>query len=365
MHIIKSLFISIVALCTTMNLSAQYKYKIIVDNNQIWQDELPQTSKLKCDGVWSIPGNSDSLKGRHIPIMEWKAGFDSLGQGFVVTEDYWRNFPAKNYDLTAMAVGKANIHLACGYAEPSLENDPHTSTVINNDVIDDIYAYAGVPVVVLSRAYKDNWKTEVTRALNNEKVAGVCYEQKPTVARYTQWNLVNGIKAVLAKNKKVFLLLPPQFSSESNTSTADIVNVFNHLKSLAPEVLSDSNLYFVPNCYNRKKDKETTFYGGENSVEGAIKKLKELRGDFNTTATTTPVAKAYKVYPTLISDRLNIATKENSNYDVEIYDITGKNIYKNTYNVSTTIVLPELKPGMFFIRIKTETGVETKTLIKQ
>ncbi|MCG8697638.1 MAG: hypothetical protein MI922_06250, partial [Bacteroidales bacterium] len=85
-----------VSVCST----AQYKFKIITDNNQIYRDELPNAGKLLSDGVWSIPGNSGGNRGWNIPINEWQAGYNAMGPGFLVTEDYWLNYPNKNYDLT-------------------------------------------------------------------------------------------------------------------------------------------------------------------------------------------------------------------------------------------------------------------------
>ena len=87
---------------------------------------------------------------------------------------------------------------------------------------------------------------------------------------------------MLKADKKVFLLLPPRFTDDSQNYTSDIVRIFNYIKDNAPDVLMDENLNFVPNCYNRHKAKTTTMYGGDNSVEGAIKMLKKLRANGTT-----------------------------------------------------------------------------------
>ena len=272
------LLIFIVNLFFLANSKGQYQFQIIVDINQIWPHEFSDAWKLKCDGVWSIPGNSSKNKGRNIPITDWKNCFDLLGQAWICTEDYYQNFPHKNYTLTKDIIPEDSIQLICLYAEPMLEINGHETTVVSNKVIDDAHNMTGKKIIVLSRAYINHkWKENVDRALTNHKVGGICFEQKPNLAVLNRYNIAEGLKVTIEKGKKAFLLLPPNFYDVSTNYTADIETVFNYLKEKAPAVLESENFYFVPNCYNRHKAKTTTLYGGNDSVEGAIKKLKELR----------------------------------------------------------------------------------------
>lgn len=335
------------------NATAQYQYKIIVDINQIWRNELPNTDKIVCDGIWSIPGNSAGNKGRDIPIEEWQAGFNRLTTGLVCTEDYWKNFPAKNYDLTHDIIGGATIDLMCLYAEPSIENDPHETSVVSDEVIDNAYTSKGKQVIVLARAYHSaSWKNEVDRALANPNVGGLCFEQKPDVAKYTSYKLIDGIRAGLKAGKKVFLLLPPNFSSFSNNYTADVKKVFDYLETNAPEILNNPNLVFVPNCYNRNKDKETSMYGDENSVEGAIKALKELREKGATDSKATLRQDTdLEIFPNPADETVYIkGAKPGSNACV--YNLKGQIIQKDKIQSTTSSIhIGNIEPGIYIVQV--------------
>ena len=331
------------------NSHSQYKYKIIVDANQIWKDELPNAHKIKCDGIWSIPGNSAGNKGRDIPISEWQTGYNLMKSDYLITEDYWINYPEKNYDLTKDILGESTIDLICLYAEPSKPVDNHISTVVNDDLINNVFTDKNKKVIVLSRAYNGYpWKGDVNRALANENVAGVCFEQKPDVNKYKQFKILDGIKATLNANKMVFLLLPPNFSSVSNNYSLDIQKIFNYLRNNAPEVLSDSNLFFVPNCYNRLKDKETTMYGEANSVEGAINLLSNLReaGPSNTEINTE---NSFTIYPNPAINQFTIGGLL-PNEVISIFNMHGKLVYQSTNNENKLIVnCSQFNKGMYFV----------------
>ena len=149
--------ITLVFLCFNLKVSAQYKFKIVVDANQIWRSELPDAGRLKCDGLWSIPGNSAGNRGWDIPLSEWWTGYSQMVTGLTITEDYYHNFPEKNYDLTAAILnqdttGNSRISRICLYAEPSKPVDPHPTTVVSDHVIQTNYDQTGCKVIVLSRS---------------------------------------------------------------------------------------------------------------------------------------------------------------------------------------------------------------------
>ncbi len=270
-----SLVASLNLLCTT-NTSAAYSFKILADTNQIYRTELQNTSKIKCDGIWSNPGNSDGNFGRDIPITEWKTAYTNMGPGFVCTEDYQANFPKKNYNLTKDIVGERSISMVCLYSSPTHDDQP--TTVISDETIKSVKTLTSKKVMVLARAYHSKlWIGEVDRALKNPKVGGVCFEAKPDTSSYEANKILDGMNATLEAGKKCFLLLPPNYSPISNDYTADVVSVFNYIKKNARAALDNPNLYIVLTCYNRNKDKTTTMYGATNSVEKAIKKLQALR----------------------------------------------------------------------------------------
>ncbi len=368
-RVYKTIFLAVLGLfgCSQKQM-AQYKFKILVDNNQIWRNELPLTNKLKCDGIWSIPANSAGNFGRDIPIAEWKTGFDGMMSGFLSTEDYWQNFPNKNHNLTKDIVGSNAIDMVCGYAEPTITSDFHPTTVISDSVIKVLHTYSSKPVIVLSRAYHTTqWQTEVDRALGNTLVGGVCFEQKPDVAKYTSYKLVDGIRAVLGKGKKAFLLLPPHFTSESTNYSADIATIFQYLKSAAPEVLSSPDLYFVLNCYNRQKDKNTSFYGGDDSVEGALNTLTALRNPSveagfglnqfgNTNVFFVASAKILRIQGPIVQ-----------NTSVTVYSATGRLVLNRMLNGhENAIDLAGLSAGIYLVTAKCATQtVQTKIVINR
>lgn len=268
-----------------LNVSAQYKFQIVVDVNQIWRSELPEAWRLQCDGVWSIPGNSAGNKGWDIPLDEWWAGYSQMNTELTITEDYYLNFPTKNYDLTEAilnqdSTGSSSISRICLYAEPSKPVDPHTTTVVSDQVIQNTYDSKGSKIIVLTRSYTGHWKTEVQRALQHPLVDGVCLEQKPIVSTYQAHKFDEAIRDILDAGKRVYLLLPPRWASDNTIYSDDLEAIFNYIKNNVPDALHNEDLYFIPNCYSRIKDKTTTMYGGDDSVEGSIKRLKELRNSF-------------------------------------------------------------------------------------
>jgi hypothetical protein len=73
-----------------------------------------------------------------------------------------------------------------------------------------------------------------------------------------------------------------------------------------------------------------------------------------------------QIYPNPASDRLNIKLMNNANGKVAIYDINGRMINSHVLKDNlTSIRVNELKQGMYFLTITTETGIyNRKVLIK-
>ena len=348
---LKSILLFAFVIVFSNSVSSQYNYKILIDINQIWKDELPLTNALKADGIWSIPGNSAGNKGRDIPISEWQNGFNRMGPGWICTEDYWQNFPGKNYDLTKDIVKEDSIKMVCVYAEPTIANDIHTTTVVNDNVIADVFQKTGKKIIVLARSYSGNWVTELTRAMNNENVGGVCFEQKPDIVKYEQFKILKGFREVLEKGRKLFILLPPNFTADSDNYTKDVKSVFEYIEENDAELLKNPNFNFVPNCYNRLKDKETTFYGGENSVEGVLKYLNSKREESHNTGFDNLDAFKLGIKSYVSRKQLHVIYSRESLLKLEIFDITGRcnKAYELTAK-SSNISLSELENGIYILR---------------
>src|SRR5258706_4638261 len=59
-----------------------------------------------------------------------------------------------------------------------------------------------------------------------------------------------------------------------------------------------------------------------------------------------------KVFPTLVSDRLNVVFGNTDHRTIEVKDITGKTlISENSYSQNSILEVSSLKPGIYFIVI--------------
>ena len=76
----------------------------------------------------------------------------------------------------------------------------------------------------------------------------------------------------------------------------------------------------------------------------------------------------FSIYPNPSKGSLTIEFKELVNsYSVEIFDITGKTIYENSYDQSANLVqvinLDNASRGVYFVNIKSDKGIVTKKLV--
>lgn len=71
-----------------------------------------------------------------------------------------------------------------------------------------------------------------------------------------------------------------------------------------------------------------------------------------------------KVYPTIVLNNVNILTTENIK-NVQVYDITGKNIKSFNKLDNNIINLSDVQPGIYVIRIQTTDSVITQKIIKK
>ncbi|MEN6424490.1 MAG: hypothetical protein ABFE13_03950 [Phycisphaerales bacterium] len=264
---------AIVASLLCANDALAHQYKILFDMNQIYRTELPDAWRLKCDGVLCTLMNSGV-----IPLGDWKAGFDLMDPAEVYTIDDYYSLTSFNKAVEIVGIG--NVLLGCGYVEPTITPE-HLTTILPDDKIDERYAsQQGKKVLILSRAYNWRWFTDVQRGLNNPKVGGVIWEldtvntSTSTYYTYSVHKIAGGIRDTLASGKKCLLLVP-------NTTRARAEVLYKWLADTVPESLDNPNLCFVPAAYDRRLY-GFVFYGGDDSVEGAIDRLKELRGDRQT-----------------------------------------------------------------------------------
>lgn len=243
--------------------------------NQIYRTELPDAWRLRCDGVLATLHNSGT-----IPLSEWQTAFDLMGPGEVYTIDDY--FGMLSFNKAVEIVGFDNVLMGCGYVNP-LMTPEYLTPVLPDDKIDERYTNQwGKKVLILARVYKGNHRVDVQRGLNNPKVGGVIWELGSTwelISDYNNRDIRQGIRDTLDSGRECFLLLYP--TPAATNCAQQIENVFDWVASNVPEALDNPDFYFIPAAYHRSFVM-VTFYGGDNSLEGAIDRLKELRGDRQT-----------------------------------------------------------------------------------
>ena len=88
----------------------------------------------------------------------------------------------------------------------------------------------------------------------------------------------------------------------------------------------------------------------------------------NTLSNETFLENQFSIYPNPNKGSFTIEFKELANsFSVEVYDVTGKTIYENSYdqsaNPSQMINLDNVNRGIYFINVKSDKGLVTKKLV--
>jgi len=71
----------------------------------------------------------------------------------------------------------------------------------------------------------------------------------------------------------------------------------------------------------------------------------------------------FEIYPNPVMDVLHINPVSSDNYQVQIIDITGKVIYKNTSNTHVDINFSHFKQGVYFVKITEDNKIYTQKLM--
>ena len=72
-----------------------------------------------------------------------------------------------------------------------------------------------------------------------------------------------------------------------------------------------------------------------------------------------------KFHPNPVKRDLTVELKSNVETEIEIFDILGKRVFKNTINKTNTLNLQALKTGIYIVKITQGNSTITKKLIKQ
>jgi hypothetical protein len=74
--------------------------------------------------------------------------------------------------------------------------------------------------------------------------------------------------------------------------------------------------------------------------------------------------KSISVYPNPATDILHVYTKQNENYNLEVYNLKGALILTNSFNQETTIDLSEFNQGVYLIKFSSALKSETYRFVK-
>lgn len=71
-----------------------------------------------------------------------------------------------------------------------------------------------------------------------------------------------------------------------------------------------------------------------------------------------------KIYPTKISDKINVDLYNNENTLIEVFDINGKVLFKTSINANYSINASSFNQGIYMVKISNKLGVMTQKIIK-
>lgn len=71
-----------------------------------------------------------------------------------------------------------------------------------------------------------------------------------------------------------------------------------------------------------------------------------------------------RIYPTWVVDHVNIDLEQNVKTEVEIFNMEGKEVLKTTVETGTTLMLPQLERGSYFVRLSNCTGSQVQKIFR-
>ena len=222
--------------------------------------------RLRGDGIFGVLGGQ-------IPDAKLRNVMAVLGNAWTVTEDM---HPKTDfYDLAKRRYAKTGAAAVNGVFSYNETGGAPGGTVLTDDQIGALAAKLGPDrdrIVVLTRAYTDDWKPAVDRALRNPRVAGVCLEtvsdQPP--AHMDGARVKALIQAILAQKKQFYLLAP---RNKNPVSYAESLKGYLTRLHESGVDLSDDNIVLIAADYDHG-NVAGGFYAAGNrpgdSVESAV-----------------------------------------------------------------------------------------------
>lgn len=262
------------AAAVAMSSSAQ-AVRFIVNINQINLSEVNQvlTTKqgaLACDGVWCLLQNSQSIS-----KTQWNSLVSVISnrQNIIAEDVYGQSI---GYNSVQNTIGKVDATMVYIPRKPVWGDE-----VLDNSQINIASNANGGEIIILARTYLSGSKTKLDAGLNNSKVVGAVFEiptNNPGFIRTAK--IDDGIRAVLSKGKKAYVLLTAGQDNTGikyrNQAVSTATALKNELGGNAVGAAWDNpNLFLVVAAYER--DRVKVSFLGAGGVSEALQGLKALR----------------------------------------------------------------------------------------
>lgn len=253
-------------------------YLVLVDLNtyrpKLSANAVAASRKFSCDGSFVFPFNSF---GEFTPL-QWRQILSNCGRR-VVTESHYDNLHSYPYVAPLIRRNPDDAVVYMESREPGVKLPAHTrngepgGTVLKPQQIREYSRiHGGMPLLVLTAAYRGGWKNAVDRALGDPKVAGVVMEFVPENQKTAM--LADCIKAIHAARKRAYVFI---FGGSPIHETEELVA---YLRERIPTEIDSSRTFFVVVNYgkNARDDAEKWFNPYDCSVVSNIATLKSLPG---------------------------------------------------------------------------------------
>ena len=72
-----------------------------------------------------------------------------------------------------------------------------------------------------------------------------------------------------------------------------------------------------------------------------------------------------KLYPNPAQNNFTVDLIDNTKQQLQIFDLTGKQILQQTITSKTTVDVSSLDNGVYFVLLKNQTGISTQKIVVQ
>ncbi len=231
--------------------SQAHAFKVGIDMNtykQSFGTSPVDLRKFSGDFMYAISVNSD------LTDDQWKQVWGSVGGNkWFVNEDNPNK--ADSYNYFKRVFGTINDSMS--YNETETPSRPPVTLLTDAQIASQSASHGG-KVICLTREYStrngDKWPIATDRCLNDARVSGIILETDDT---YENRKAVELVRAVLAKGKRMYFLLPgynTQFTTDS----------INYLKSRLGSTMDSDQIHVIIYDYSSGK---SDWFGGWNTQQ--------------------------------------------------------------------------------------------------